>query len=1030
MLYPRKNDPQLTEDLFRNPGSEYRGTPFWAWNCQLEKDELLRQLEVMKAMGFGGAHMHVRTGMATPYLSDEHMDLISACVDKCREEQMLAWLYDEDRWPSGAAGGIVTKEEKYRARYLLFTPTPYSNSGYHKEIYYSGAQAERSEKGYLLACYDIQLNADGTLKSGIRIAPSQEALGTKWFAYLETPNESPWYNNQTYVNTLDKAAIGRFIEVTYERYLETCGQEFGAVVPAIFTDEPQFTHKQSLSFAEDKKDVILPWSDDLADTFQAAYGEDLMETLPQLFWELPEGQVSTIRYHYHDHICERFTQAFADQCGSWCQEHDLMLTGHMMEEPTLRSQTAALGEAMRSYRGFQLPGIDMLCNSFEFTTAKQAQSASRQFGREGVLSELYGVTGWDFDFRGHKLQGDWQAALGVTVRVPHLSWVSMKGEAKRDYPASINYQSPWWEDYSFVEDHFARVNTAMVRGKALVRVGVIHPVESYWLHFGPNEQTQGIRAQLEDNFSNLTNWLLNGSIDFDFISESLLPQQCPKASAPLQVGEMAYDVILVPGCETLRSTTLERLEAFAKSGGQLIFLGDAPKYADAIPSTRGKALWETSQRLDFSRNAILEALEDVRMVDIYDHTGTRTDNLIHQLRTDGENKWLFLAHSRLPYHPDVPNFQDLRISLKGEYAITLYDTLTGETKPMPATVQGGKTVLQTRLYDYDSLLLCFSPAAEAAETEDPGKYTVARKLSVPHRVPYTLSEPNVYLLDKAEFALDDGEYMSAQELLRADNVLREMVGIPSRQAEVAQPWTVPDVPTEHTVRLKFRVDCALEVPNVALALEDADEAKVTLNSTAVTSRPDGWFTDKSIGTLLLGTLAEGENIIEVELPFGPRTNIEWCYLLGDFGVEVFGEYRQIVARKAALGFDDITRQGLAHYSGNLTYHLNITTSGAPLAVTVPHYAGAAVRVEIDGRSQYTVYPPYRTVFDGLEAGEHTLDIVLLGNRQNAFGPVHLADIPRKWIGPDAWRTSGPWWTESYRLKPIGLLSAPIVEELK
>ena len=85
---------------------------------------------------------------------------------------------------------------------------------------------------------------------------------------METPNESPWYNNQTYVNTLDKAAIARFIEVTYERYLETCGEEFGKVVPAIFTDEPQFTHKQTLGFAEEKKDVILPWADDLPDTFR------------------------------------------------------------------------------------------------------------------------------------------------------------------------------------------------------------------------------------------------------------------------------------------------------------------------------------------------------------------------------------------------------------------------------------------------------------------------------------------------------------------------------------------------------------------------------------------------------------------------------------------------------------------------------------------------------------------------------------------------------------------------------------------
>ena len=107
MLYPKNQAPQLPDELFRHPTSEYRAAPFWAWNCKLEKDELLRQLDILRKMGMGGAHMHVRTGMATPYLSDEFMSLIKVCTDKCRDEGMLAWLYDEDRWPSGAAGGIV-----------------------------------------------------------------------------------------------------------------------------------------------------------------------------------------------------------------------------------------------------------------------------------------------------------------------------------------------------------------------------------------------------------------------------------------------------------------------------------------------------------------------------------------------------------------------------------------------------------------------------------------------------------------------------------------------------------------------------------------------------------------------------------------------------------------------------------------------------------------------------------------------------------------------------------------------------------
>ena len=88
MLYPKSAEPSLSEELFRNPGSEYRGAPFWAWNCELKKEELLRQLEVLHKMGMGGAHMHVRTGLATPYLSEEHMEMVRACVEKSRDEHM------------------------------------------------------------------------------------------------------------------------------------------------------------------------------------------------------------------------------------------------------------------------------------------------------------------------------------------------------------------------------------------------------------------------------------------------------------------------------------------------------------------------------------------------------------------------------------------------------------------------------------------------------------------------------------------------------------------------------------------------------------------------------------------------------------------------------------------------------------------------------------------------------------------------------------------------------------------------------
>ena len=1027
MLYPESEKPALSEEVFRHPGSEYRAAPFWSWNCKLEREELLRQLDVLKEMGMGGAHMHVRTGMATPYLSDEFMDLVQACVEKCRQEGMLAWLYDEDRWPSGAAGGLVTKEEQYRARHLLFTATPYSETRTDGASHEMSGNPSRSNGGHLLACYDISLDENGCLARALRIDPQAQAQGQKWYAYVETDLPNPWYNDQTYVNTLDPAAIRRFLEVTHERYFEAVGKDFGGLVPAIFTDEPQFSRKSCLGFAAQAKDVILPWSDDVPETFRQAWGEDLLAHLPELIWELPDGQVSLVRYHYHDHIAERFASAFADQCGDWCAKHGLMLTGHMMEEPTLLSQTAALGEAMRSYRSFQLPGIDMLCGWWEFTTAKQAQSAVHQYGRPGMLSELYGVTGWAFDFRGHKLHGDWQAALGVTVRVPHLSWVSMKGEAKRDYPASINYQSPWWSSYSLVEDHFARVNAAMTRGKPLVRVGVIHPVESYWLHWGPEEQTHGIRQQLEDQFQNITRWLLLGGIDFDFICESLLPTQCAHGSAPLQVGEMAYDAILVPGCETLRGTTLERLEAFQAAGGRLIFLGNAPRLEDARPSERGKALYQSALQVPFAREAVLEALRPVRMVELRNQNGTRTENLLHQLRQDGDGLWLFIAHGGLPYNPDVSKRQEITISVQGHYTVRIYDTQTGNILPAQFSHQGNQTLVHAALYDYDSLLLRLDHAA-ALPAPQAAQAPVWKTLTLPELVPYTLSEPNALLLDVAEFALDQEPFRPAQELLRADNVLRTALGWPSRQGAVTQPWCVPETTIEHTARLRFTIHAACAVHGAHLAMEDADAAAVRLNGQDVHAPVDGWFVDKCIGTIPLPELREGENVLEITLPFGRRDGMEWCYLLGDFGVTLQGSRRCLVPKAETLGFGDVTRQGLVHYSGNVTWHIPVECTGSKLRITAPHYTGAAIRVALDGQDLgYIVYPPYQLVLDATP-GKHVLSLTVLGHRENAFGPLHKADNADLWIGPNAWRTTGNRWTDNYRIMPLGLRSAPTVEE--
>lgn len=95
-----------------------------------------------------------------------------------------------------------------------------------------------------------------------------------------------------------------------------------------------------------------------------------------------------------------------------------------------------------------------------------------------------------------------------------------------------------------------------------------------WLCWGPQEQTAAAQAQLEEQFEETIQWLLFGQLDFDFIAESLLPELYGGCeNGQFQVGQMTYDAILVPGCVTLRRSTLEYLADFQKAGGRLIFMG-------------------------------------------------------------------------------------------------------------------------------------------------------------------------------------------------------------------------------------------------------------------------------------------------------------------------------------------------------------------------------------------------------------------------------------------------------------------------
>lgn len=103
-------------------------------------------------------------------------------------------------------------------------------------------------------------------------------------------------------------------------------------------------------------------------------------------------------------------------------------------------------------------------------------------------------------------------------------------------------------------------------------------------------------------------------------------------------------------------------------GGKLIFAGRIPSLVDAIPSDRVQQLASRAQCVAFSQEALLDALEDRRQVDVRTTDGTRTGKYLHQMRQDGNARWFFLAHTDNPDNPDVTRPDRLRLSFRGRYA--------------------------------------------------------------------------------------------------------------------------------------------------------------------------------------------------------------------------------------------------------------------------------------------------------------------------------------------------------------------------
>lgn len=1011
---------------FTNPGVAYRGKPFWSWNGELNREELVRQAHVLGQMGFGGYFMHSRCGLITEYLGDEWFELTNAVADASKQDGLEAWLYDEDRWPSGSAGGKVTEDPQYRMKALY--------------LFESDPDAFLWDDDVICA-FAATVREDGISVSGYRQITRSDDLTVLWdtlgtgtakilsFKVIpDKPNSN--YNGNTYIDTMSSAAVNRFLELTHEEYQKRCGDRIGTSIKGIFTDEPN----RGMALANLKeKDGIRScstfYTDDIFDEFKKRYGYDAKALMPELFYRLNGEPVAKVRIDYFDLGCNLFNERFTKPINDWCESHGISFTGHVLHEDYLTTQAVPNGSLMRFYEHMGTPGIDILGNSNHcYWAAKQCTSVCRQLDKKWMLSELYGCTGWEFNFRSHKMIGDWQALFGVNVRCPHLSWYTMEGECKRDYPASISFQSPYWSDYEFVESYFARIGLMLSEGKPACDLLVVSPIESIWAlsHLAWSNwifPAQDDLNHLEQIYADTFMKLAGAHVDFDYGEEQMMLQHYRIENGTLYIGSAPYRTVLISGMLTIREATIAILREFLENGGRVVFTGELPGYMGGEPSDACQKLivdYENAIHVDF------ETLGETMLA--FDTNPIETDAsaaVFNQVRKNGDDYisvWL---------NTDQNNASDsfqVKADLPADYRIEIWIPENGLRYVYPSSRIAGMITANVSLEPAGSMILVFTKNKDALAVFS--QAALVQTGSVSHgEYAYTLDEPNVAVLDYARFRFaDDEKFSELGEVLKIDQQIRDRLQIEHRGGEMLQPWFAKKNYTESYGRLILEYPFEVEsIPSgkVYLAGERPEVQEYYLNGVRLNyENLSDWWVDNAFVKMEIPTEAfrPGTNTITIITDFKRTTNTEAVYIVGDFGVQAKAGASVITTLPATLSLDDMAKRNLPFYSGRATLEIPaddylplVDTSAEHIYVQIPFFTGALVTVEYGDTKQQIAWEPYTAEITEAVKNKLPLRVTLVNTRRNSFGPLHIVPTIQSAYGPEHFLTTGDKWSDEYSL---------------
>lgn len=1007
--------------------------PLWDWNHRMTPERVVWQIHDMHQSGHGGFVIHARPGLKTAYLSDEWFELIEISVVEAKKLGMVVWLYDEEGWPSGSVGGLLTKEHpEYCSRQLYrVCRQPVTAGQARLELNWFDEED--------IPLYAVLTNP----QRGTQVLPRHS-----W----EAGPKSPWMNvvipegeweielyastlfrgtqYGVYLDLLNQDAVQAFISYTHEQYASRLGKYFGDPIKGIFTDEPSMNYGfMNLWYEAPKR--LLPWTPEIEERFEQEFGTGLIEKLPSFFYDEEQKSLSeftikeahSVRLVFWRLLVEMYREHYFGALKKWCDQHGLLSIGHVQNEEAGMYQIRHQGDFFETARHMDFAGCDAIMSIQwgdgkpgeyvnehlphynTLTGTKMASSAAHMMGKPRVLNECFAIAdGWKSGLSTFKWLADWNAALGTNYFITHGYYSSIQGFRKFECAPTHSYQQPFWSYYKLFADYLTALSSIFSDGKHCSKILVYNPVETYWIT--SDARANELTDELDRVIYGISRYLLEHNYDFDYIGPGDLALGSVKdGEFVASAGSECYEVMIFPASLVLSAEAAAKVEAFLESGGKVIFLECMP----VVELELGRGLGHGHGLGPFRK---LEASELAEFALMPFHSDS--DDAVGLLK-----KWLdpeiqlldddhLSARDTIGYHyqkEDRDYYLIVHSSrLKNQCVNCLLPVLPSQKVYLLEPVQGKEVLIQleenTDHPGWSGFRHEFAPAESLLVRVDKDKEIDQSAGNLAER-PATLPAPSLW----QGGALTEAVALASKWDAKAHGANYLPLTEWTFQAGVVDPgnsWLVQ----KHTYRKTLTVH---DVPKEAFFIVDGYFSEeigmqrmrptfyVIVNGKEKRHFIPSRFIDETMGMAdITDALVKGENQLEFVIEGG---NISGTYeihgagtgmlLAGSFGVN---DKEELTSPPLQLNNGSWCSQGYPYFAGTmeLTQTIHIDAKQAALLKQKEGYFICSayqqvVQIFVDDQEVGVLpWEPYRVCMPSLNEGSHTLKLLVTGTLNNVF----------------------------------------------